>query len=80
MISMMLGASSAFATPIGYQTNLMVIGRGGYATDIGDGQLDDGDIKMMHRHKAVVTHMAERGHNAWRTDQHSPWRLAHRSL
>ena len=30
MISMMLGASSAFATPIGYQTNLMVIGRGGY--------------------------------------------------
>ena len=30
MLAMMLGASSAFATPIGYQTNLMVIGRGGY--------------------------------------------------
>ena len=31
MVAMMLGASSAFATPIGYQTNLMVLGRGGYA-------------------------------------------------
>ena len=30
MMVMMLGASSAFATPIGYQTNLMVLGRGGY--------------------------------------------------
>jgi len=31
MITMLLGASSAFAAPIGYQTNLMVLGRGGYA-------------------------------------------------
>ncbi|EOD32728.1 hypothetical protein EMIHUDRAFT_455996 [Emiliania huxleyi CCMP1516] len=31
MVAMMLGGSSAFATPIGYQTNLMVLGRGGYA-------------------------------------------------
>ena len=31
MLTMMLGASSAFATPIGYQTNLMVLGRGGCA-------------------------------------------------
>ena len=31
MVAMVLGASSAFATPIGYQTNLMVVGRGGYA-------------------------------------------------
>ena len=30
MLAMLLGASSAFATPIGYQTNLMVLGRGGY--------------------------------------------------
>jgi len=30
MITMMLGASSAFSSPIGYQTNLMVYGRGGY--------------------------------------------------
>ena len=30
LITMMLGASSAFATPIGYQTNLMVLARGGY--------------------------------------------------
>lgn len=31
MMVMMLGASSAFATPIGYQTNLMVLARGPYA-------------------------------------------------
>jgi len=30
MICMMLGASTALATPIGYQTNLMVLARGGY--------------------------------------------------
>ena len=30
MVAMMLGGSSAFATPIGYQTNLMVMGPGGY--------------------------------------------------
>ena len=36
MIAMMLGASSAFATPIGYQTNLMVLAHGGYRfTDFG---------------------------------------------
>jgi di/tricarboxylate transporter len=33
-ISLMIAASSAFATPLGYQTNLMVYGPGGYrATD-----------------------------------------------
>jgi len=30
MLVMMIGASSAFATPLGYQTNLLVVGRGGY--------------------------------------------------
>jgi len=30
ILAMMLGASTAFATPIGYQTNLMVITPGGY--------------------------------------------------
>lgn len=30
LLALMLGASCAFATPIGYQTNLMVLARGGY--------------------------------------------------
>ena len=30
MLTLMLGASSAFSTPIGYQTNLMVLQPGGY--------------------------------------------------
>jgi len=30
MLVMLIGASSAFATPLGYQTNLLVVGRGGY--------------------------------------------------
>lgn len=30
MLAMMLGASCAFATPIGCQTNLMVLAAGGY--------------------------------------------------
>mmetsp|Transcript_17381 Transcript_17381/g.47054 ORF Transcript_17381/g.47054 Transcript_17381/m.47054 type:complete len:128 (-) Transcript_17381:8-391(-) len=30
MLVMMMGASSAFSTPLGYQTNLLVLGRGGY--------------------------------------------------
>ncbi|MDY6944046.1 MAG: SLC13 family permease, partial [Pseudomonadota bacterium] len=29
-IAIMMGASSSYATPIGYQTNLMVMGPGGY--------------------------------------------------
>jgi di/tricarboxylate transporter len=34
VIALMIAASSAFATPLGYQTNLMVYGPGGYrATD-----------------------------------------------
>jgi len=30
LLVLMMGASAAFATPIGYQTNLMVMARGGY--------------------------------------------------
>ena len=43
LITMMLGASSAFTTPIGYQTNLMVLARGPYEffdfTKVGGGLL-----------------------------------------
>jgi di/tricarboxylate transporter len=44
MLSMMIGASSAFATPIGYQTNLMVFARGGYR--FGDFTLLGGGLTM----------------------------------
>ncbi len=30
VIAIIMGATSSFATPIGYQTNLMVMGPGGY--------------------------------------------------
>jgi di/tricarboxylate transporter len=45
MLTMMLGASSAFATPIGYQTNLMVLARGGYR--FGDFALLGGGLTIL---------------------------------
>jgi di/tricarboxylate transporter len=45
MLIMMLGASSAFATPIGYQTNLMVLARGGYR--FGDFALLGGGLTIL---------------------------------
>jgi hypothetical protein len=45
MLTMMLGASCSFATPIGYQTNLMVFARGGY--HFGDFALLGGGLTIL---------------------------------
>eukprot|EP00965_Chrysotila_dentata_P100943 3334284-Pleurochrysis_carterae.AAC.1 len=59
MLALLIGASTAFATPIGYQTNLMVLTPGGYrcVAAISFAQTQGANARLRNKvTRALLTH------------------------